>query len=50
MDNTEIKITIDANGNIHRDIVERGQPETRKHRILKKIASGLTIKTAQQHR
>ncbi len=41
MGTTEIKITIDPNGNIHREVVDRPKPETRKPKFLKRLTSSL---------
>jgi hypothetical protein len=46
MGTTEIKITIDPNGNIRREVVDRPQPETRKPKFLKRLTSSLTTRTA----
>jgi hypothetical protein len=43
MEEKEIRITIDLNGNIHREFVARAQPEVKKPRLLKKIVSTLNI-------
>lgn len=39
MENRELKISIDANGNIHREVVERSQADERKQRpsLLKRL-------------
>ncbi len=43
MEKQEVKITIDPNGNIHREFIDHTQPEVRKPRLLKRIVSTLTI-------
>jgi hypothetical protein len=43
MENKDVRITIDPNGNIHREVVDQTQPEIRKPRLLKRIVSSLTI-------
>jgi hypothetical protein len=43
MEKKELKITIDANGNIRREVVDQTQPEERKPRFLKKLVSTLPI-------
>jgi hypothetical protein len=39
MEKKELKISIDANGNIRREVVVQTQPEERKPRFLKKLVS-----------
>jgi hypothetical protein len=46
MGTTEIKITIDPNGNIHREVVDRPKPETKRPKFLKRLRSNLTTRTA----
>jgi len=46
MGEKEVKITIDPNGNIHREVVDRPQPEARKSRLFKRITSTLTTRSA----
>lgn len=43
MEKKEVKIKIDPNGNIHREVVESARTEDRKPRFLKKIFSTLTL-------
>jgi len=43
MDQKEVRITIDPNGNIHREVIDQTQPDVRKPRLLKRIVSTLTI-------
>ena len=43
MENKEVRITIDLNGNIHREVINQSQPEVRKPRLLKRIVSTLNI-------
>jgi hypothetical protein len=43
MEKKDLKITIDANGNIRREVVDQIQPEERKPRFLKKLVSTLPI-------
>jgi hypothetical protein len=43
MENKEVRITIDLNGNIHREVIDRSQPEVRKPRLFKRIVSALNI-------
>jgi hypothetical protein len=46
MGETEIRITIDPNGNIRREAIDRPEPESKKPRFLKKLTSTLTTRTA----
>ena len=47
MEEIEVRITIDLNGNIiHREIIARAQPEVRKPRLLKRIVSNRNRGTA----
>lgn len=46
MASQELRITIDANGNIHRELVERPQNEPGKPGLLKKLLVPLKIRTA----
>ena len=46
MGETEIRITIDPNGNIQREVVDRPQPKAKKPRLLKRLSSTLTTRTA----
>jgi hypothetical protein len=51
MGDTEIRITIDANGNIHRETVEVTQSEFGKPKLLKRLTSNLiSRKTAPDNR
>jgi hypothetical protein len=43
MDKKDLKITIDANGNIRREIVDQTQPEERKPKFLKRLVATLPI-------
>jgi len=43
MEKKDVKITIDVNGNIRREIVDQTQQEERKSRFLKKLVSSLPI-------
>ena len=43
MEKKDLKITIDANGNIRREVVNQTQPEEHKPRFLKKLVSTLPI-------
>jgi hypothetical protein len=43
MDDKELRIVIDANGNIHREIIDQSPPEKRKPKLLKRIVSVLPI-------
>ena len=43
MDNKEVRIKIDPNGNVHREIIDRAQPEVRKSKFLKRIVSNFTL-------
>ncbi len=43
MEKKDLKITIDANGNIRREVVDQTQPEERKPRFLKKLVSALPL-------
>ncbi len=43
MEGKELKITIDPNGNIRREVVDRTQPEERKPRFLKRLVSSLPL-------
>jgi len=43
MEKKEVKITIDPNGNIHREVIDQTQPEIRRPRFLKRIVSNLTL-------
>mgnify|MGYP000855863274 FL=1 len=43
MEKKDLKITIDANGNIRREVVDQTQPEERKPRFLKKLVSTLPL-------
>jgi hypothetical protein len=46
MGETEIRITIDPNGNIQREVVDLPRPETKKPRLLQRLSSTLTTRTA----
>jgi hypothetical protein len=37
MENKEVKITIDPNGNIHREVIDQSQPKVRKPRFIKRL-------------
>jgi len=43
MEKQEVKITIDPNGNIHREVIDQTQPEVRRPRLLKRLVSTLTL-------
>ena len=43
MEETDIKITIDPNGNIRREVVERTQSEAKKPKLIKRLVSNLTF-------
>ena len=43
MEKKEVKITIDANGNIHREVIDQTQPEVRRPRLLRRMISTLTL-------
>lgn len=43
MDNKEIRIKIDPNGNVQREIVDRTEPEERKPKLLKRLVTTLSI-------
>lgn len=43
MDNKEVKIKIDPNGNVHREIVDREESKERKPRLLKKLVTTLSM-------
>jgi hypothetical protein len=43
MENKEVRISVDMNGNIHREFIDRPQPEVSKPRFIKRIVS--TLKT-----
>ena len=43
MEKKDVRITIDPNGNIHREVVDQAQPEVRKPRLLKRLVASLTI-------
>ena len=43
MEMKDVRITIDPNGNIHREVVDQTQPEVRKPRFLKRLVASLTI-------
>jgi hypothetical protein len=43
MDDKEIRIKIDPNGNVHREVVERPEPEVKKPRFLRKIVPSLPV-------
>ncbi len=43
MENKEIRITIDPNGNIHREFVDREKPAEKKPKLLKKLVSILSF-------
>ena len=43
MNQTEVKIRIDHNGNVHREVVERSQSEEKKPKIFKRLVSTLPI-------
>ena len=45
MEEQDVKITIDQNGNVHREIIIRPQPEVRKPQRLKRMVSSLTPRT-----
>ncbi len=46
MGDTEIKITIDPNGNIRREAADRPEPAAKKPRFLKKLTAILPTRTA----
>ncbi len=39
MENKEVRITVDMNGNVHREIIDPPKPDARKPRLLKRIAA-----------
>lgn len=43
MDNKEVRIKIDPNGNVHREIVDRTEPEERKPKFLKRLVTSLPM-------
>lgn len=43
MEKKDVKITIDVNGNIRREVVDQTQQEERKPRFLKKLVSSLPL-------
>ena len=43
MEKKDLKITIDVNGNIRREVVDQAQPDERKPRFLKKLVSTLPV-------
>jgi hypothetical protein len=45
MENKEIKITIDPNGNIQRKVVDKSQPEVKKLKFIKRVFSALNTST-----
>ena len=45
MENKEIKITIDPNGNIQRKVSDKTLSEVKKPKIIKRIVSALTSAT-----
>ncbi len=45
MDNKEIKITIDPNGNIQRKVIDKSQSEVKKPKLIKRIVSALATAT-----
>ncbi len=46
MESNDIKFTIDPNGNVHREIVERPQPQPKRPKLLKRLASAFSFHTA----
>lgn len=42
MENKEIKIKIDRNGNVQREVIDNSQSEIKKPKLLKRIVSTLT--------
>ena len=45
MENKEIKITIDPNGNIQRKVIDKLPSEVKKPKLIKRIISTLTTTT-----
>ena len=45
MGNKEIKITIDSNGNIQREVSDKPLAEVKKPKFIKRIVSALTTAT-----
>ncbi len=43
MDKNNIKIKIDANGNVHREIVEETDPQQQRPKLLKRIATAFNF-------
>ena len=43
MDNQEIRIKIDPNGNLHREVVERSQSEAKKPKLIKRLFPSLSV-------
>jgi hypothetical protein len=43
MDKKDVRITIDPNGNIHREVIDQTQPQIRKPRLLKRLFASLTL-------
>jgi len=43
MDDKMVKITIDPNGNVHREIVDRTELEDRKPKFIKKLVTSLPL-------
>ena len=37
MEKKDVRITIDLNGNIHREVIDQTQPEVRKPKFLKRV-------------
>ena len=48
MEKPNIKITLDPNGNVHREIVDRPRPEVSKPQRLKRIVSALALRTTAE--
>jgi hypothetical protein len=49
MENKEIKITIDPNGNIQRKVIDKPTSEVKKPNRIKRIVSTLTTTTLSCH-
>ena len=45
MDNKEVKIAIDPNGNIQREVIDKPLAEDKKPKLIKRIVSTLTTAT-----
>lgn len=43
MEDKVVKIRIDANGNVHREFVDRTEPEQKKSKFLKRLVPTLPV-------